>query len=356
MSRQRPKITTVPRQAVKPAGRSSWADAPLAAHPLTRYLHAHYEWVRVHGYSEETIRTRQIALRRFVIWCAERGLDDPRAITAPILERYQRALFYYRKPDGTPMTLGSQRNCLTSLKAFFKWLARERHLLYNPAAELILPKMPQRLPRALLSIQDIEAILHEAEPDTITGLRDRAMLELLYATGLRRMEVAGLARYDVDLMRRLVFVREGKGRKDRVVPLGERAAAWLDKYLVEARPQLLSVETEALFVNDYGEPLPRDWLAGKVKRHMRGAGIDRPGATHLFRHACATHMLENGADVRYIQEMLGHASLTTTEIYTHVSIDKLQRIHAATHPAGKLGRKADITVQEADDAVHHDET
>jgi len=136
-----------------------------------------------------------------------------------------------------------------------------------------------------------------------------------------------------------VFVREGKGRKDRVVPLGERAAAWLEKYLLEARPQLLPGETEALFVTDYGEPITPEWLADKVKRYMQFAGIDRPGATHLFRHACATHMLENGADIRYIQEMLGHANLATTEIYTHVSIDKLQRIHAATHPAGKLERR-----------------
>lgn len=333
---------------MKPSGPRTRRDDPLSGHPLTRYMHAHFEWMLTHGYSADTVRARRIALRRFIGWCAERDLDDVRAITAPVLERYQRHLFVYRKPDGQPLTLGSQHGCLAPLKTWFKWLARERHIPFNPASELQLPKQPKRLPRSLLAVADVEAILHEAEPATLAGLRDRAMLELLYATGLRRMEVPALARYDVNLNRRLVFVREGKGRKDRVVPLGERAAAWLDKYLVEARPQLLAADTDALFLSDYGEPISPAWLADKVKRYMAFAGIDRPGATHLFRHACATHMLENGADIRFIQEMLGHAHLATTEIYTHVAIDKLQAVHAATHPASRLTRGDQAIMEEGD--------
>jgi integrase/recombinase XerD len=305
----------------------------LASHPLTRYMHAHFEWMLMHGYSPDTVHARRIVMRRFIAWCAERHLDDPRAITKPILERYQKSLFYYRKPNGEPLTLGSQLGCLAPLKTFFKWMARENHILYNPASELELPKQPKRLPRALLSVDDIEAILREAVPDNASGLRDRAMLELLYSTGLRRMEVTRLALYDIDLSRRLVLVREGKGCKDRVVPLGERAAAWLAKYLIEARPALLAANNEALFITDLGEPILPENLADKVKRYMHRAGIDKVGAVHLFRHACATHMLENGADIRYIQALLGHASVATTEIYTHVSIEKLQQIHAATHPA-----------------------
>jgi integrase/recombinase XerD len=206
--------------AIKPGRPATVHVDPLAAHPLTRYMHAHFEWMLTHAYSADTVRARRIALRRFITWCAERHLDDPRVITKPMLERYQKSLFYYRKPDGQPLTLGSQHGCLAPLKTFFQWLARENHILYNPASELVLPKQPKRLPRTLLSVADIEAILREAEPVTAPGLRDRAMLELLYSTGLRRMEVPHLALYDVDLSRRLVFVREGKGRKDRVVPLG----------------------------------------------------------------------------------------------------------------------------------------
>jgi integrase/recombinase XerD len=306
---------------------------PIAHLPLTHSMEEHFEWLLVTGYTPATVRGRRIAIRRFIAWCDERGLSDAREITRPILERYQRSLFYYRKPDGTPMTLGTQHGFLAPLKTFFKWLTRENHILSNPASELVMPKMPKHLPRALLSVPEIEAILATADPATVPGLRDRAMLETLYSTGMRRTELAGLKRYDADLTRLLVFVHEGKGRKDRVVPLGARAAAWLDKYLIESRPQLLAHEQEALFINDYGEPVSPVWLAIRVRRAMELAGIDKPGSCHLFRHACATHMLDNGADIRFIQAMLGHATLSTTERYTHVAISKLQQIHAATHPA-----------------------
>ena len=317
----------------KPRGPRAAHEDALATHPLTRWMQAHFEWMLVGGYSEDTVRARRIALKRFIRWCSDRGINAPTEITKPIIERYQRHLFYYRKADGAPLTLGSQFGALAPLKTFFKWLARENHILYNPASELQLPKQPKHLPRTILSVQEVEAILNQADPATAQGLRDRAMLETLYSTGMRRMELPGLALYDVDITRRLVFVREGKGRKDRVIPIGERACAWVEKYVTEARPQLIAGASEALFVSDYGEPITPEFLAAKVKRYMQFAGIDKPGATHLFRHACATHMLENGADTRFIQAMLGHADLATTQIYTHVSIEKLKEIHAATHPA-----------------------
>ena len=322
----------------KPRGLPAREDA-LATHPLTRWMQAHFEWMLVGGYSEDTVRARRIALKRFIRWCSDRGLNAPTEITKPIIERYQRHLFYYRKADGAPLTLGSQFGALAPLKTFFKWLARENHILYNPASELQLPKQPKHLPRTILSVPEVEAILNQAEPNNAQGLRDRAMLETLYSTGMRRMELPGLALYDVDLTRRLVFVREGKGRKDRVIPIGERACAWVEKYVTEARPQLIVANTQALFVSDYGEAITPEFVAAKVKRYMQFAGIDKPGATHLFRHACATHMLENGADTRFIQALLGHSNLATTQIYTHVSIEKLKEIHAATHPA-KLHKDA----------------
>jgi integrase/recombinase XerD len=333
MPRKGQRLKTRSRAAVKPEFKREQARDVLGHIPLLRYMEMHFEWMLVTGYSPDTVRARRIALRRFIAWCAERDLMEPTDITKPIIERYQKHLFYYRKPDGAPMTLGSQLQCLAPLKTWFKWLARENHILSNPASELDLPRQPKHLPRTLLSVPEVEAILAEAVPDNAQGVRDRAMLEVLYSTGLRRMEIVGLACYDVDLNRRLVFVREGKGKRDRVVPIGTRAAAWVDKYLIEARPQLLAADTEALFVTDYGEAVSPEFVATKVKRYMDFAGIDKPGATHLLRHACATHMLEGGADIRFIQAMLGHSSLETTEIYTHVSIDKLQEIHAATHPA-----------------------
>ena len=163
-------------------GRKGEAPDPLGHLPLTAYLNAHLEWMPVSGYSQDTARGRRIALRRFIAWCEERALREPKDITKPILERYQRHLFYYRKADGKPMTMGSQFGCLAPLKTFFKWLTRENHILYNPASELSLPRLPKHLPRVILSIQEVEAILREAEPITAPGLRDRAMLETLYST------------------------------------------------------------------------------------------------------------------------------------------------------------------------------
>ena len=322
----------------KPAGGGRVRDAALDHHPLTGYVHAHFEWMLITGYSEDTIRARKVALKRFIAWCEERSLRDPKDLTKPMLERYQKSLFYYRKPDGRPISLGGQLQYLAPIKLFFKWLTRENHILTNPASELQLPRQPKHLPRHILSVQEIEAILAEANPKTPQTLRDRAMLETLYSTGLRRMELPGLTLYDVDLSRRIVMVREGKGRRDRVIPIGERAVAWVEKYLVESRPQLLVADVEALFVNDYGEPVSPEFLASKVKRYMLFAGLaHKTGSCHLFRHAMATHMLDNGADTRFIQAMLGHADLATTQIYTHVAIDKLREIHDATHPA-KLTR------------------
>jgi integrase/recombinase XerD len=329
----------------KPGRRAgaAWGEKPpdkLAALPLTRAMAAHFEALLVAGYSPDTVRGRRIALRRFIAWCDERGLSEPGEITGKILERYQRHLFAWRKPDGTPLALGTQFGCLTPLRTWFKWLAAEGTIPSDPAAGLALPRLPKLLPRALLGVAETEAILAAADPATPEGLRDRAMLELLYSTGLRRTELARLRRYDADLVRLVVFVREGKGRKDRVVPLGARAAAWLDRYLVEARPRLLGGTSEALFVTDWGQPVAPEHAAEAVRRAKARAGVEKPGACHLLRHACATHMLDGGADVRHIQALLGHASLATTERYTHVAITRLQEVHARTHPAARVSAMA----------------
>ena len=347
MPRAGQRIKTRKPAAVKPPGarRPKSADALLGHNRLMRYMEEHFEWMLITGYSADTIRARRVALRKFIRWADERGLADPREITRPMLERYQRFLFYYRKTDGkdagSPLSVGMQYQYLAPLRTWFRWLAREHHILANPAADLELPRSPKRLPRSTPTVQEVEAILAEAEPGTAQGLRDRALLETLYATGLRRMELAGTEVYDVDLNRGLLWVRHGKGGRERVVPFGERAMAWLDKYLLEARPQLLAADTAALFLTDYGEPVHADFISGKVKRYMEFAGVHKLGSAHLLRHACATHMLEGGADIRFIQEMLGHANIETTQIYTHVSIDKLLAVHRATHPSRLQRRRGD---------------
>jgi integrase/recombinase XerD len=345
MPRKGQLLKTRKRSPVKPHGPGKRERDPLAQQPLLAYMNLHFEALLVTGYSADTVRTRRVAIRRFIGWCEERGLRGPADITKQVLERYRRHLFYYRKPDGGPLTLGSQAGALAPLKSWFKWLTRENHILYNPASELDMPRQGDHLPRVILSVREVEAILAEADVNNPQGLRDRALLELLYSTGLRRMEAAHLAVYDIDFDRRVVMVREGKGKRDRIAPIGARALAWLDKYVLEARPQLLAFDHEALFVTDYGEPALPEFIANRVKKYMDIAGIDKPGATHLLRHACATHMLEGGADIRFLQAMLGHSQLSTTEIYTHVSIEKLQAIHEATHPA-RLQRRDEAETDE----------
>jgi integrase/recombinase XerD len=208
-----------------------------------------------------------------------------------------------------------------------------------------LPKLPRRLPQTVLTIEEVETVLNQPDIETLAGLRDRAMLEMLYSTAIRRMELAYLKVFDVNTRHGTVMVKQGKGAKDRVVPIGQRASAWLDKYLAEVRPELVAAHDDGtLFLTDYGESFEKNRLGDLVKRYIRGAGITAAGSCHLFRHACATHMLENGADIRYIQVMLGHSELSTTQIYTQVSIVKLREIHTATHPAR-------LTRAESDDAI-----
>jgi integrase/recombinase XerD len=317
------------------------AGDALAHNALTRYQAAFHEWEAVVGYSPRTIAAQRHAVRRFIAWCDERGLAKPQDITRPILERYQRHVYHHRKHNGQPLTVSAQLGLVLPLQAWFKWLTKQNHILYNPAADLDLPVRPKALPKGLLSIAQIEDVLNGCDVTKPEGLRMRAMLEVLYSTGIRRFELAGLKLFDVDVERGALMVRQGKGAKDRLVPIGDRACAWVDKYLREVRPELVaSGDDYRLFLDDDGHGFTAERVGEIVKRQLVATGVEHAGACHLFRVACATHMLENGADIRFIQSLLGHAKLDTTQIYTQVSLAKLKEVHNATHPA-RLHRAAD---------------
>ena len=190
----------------------------------------------------------------------------------------------------------------------------------------------------MLTIQEAELILQQPNVRDALGLRDRAILETFYSAGMRRLELARLKVWDLDLEQNTVTIRQGKGNKDRHIPLGDRAAQWMRKYLDESRPKLVSEpDDKTAFLSNAGEPFTADYLTELVRGYVDAANIGKRGSCHMFRHTMATLMLEGGADIRFIQAMLGHADLKTTQIYTHVAIRQLQEIHRATHPA-KLER------------------
>jgi len=307
------------------------------AFTLASLIDEWFRWLDARNYSPRTIEARKWALRTFLQWAGERDLQRPEQITKPILESYQRWLFRYRKADGKPLGVTTQRGRLGAIQNFFTWLCRDNRLHANPAADLDLPRKPQKtLPRSL-SPEEVHAILNQPDVTDPLGIRDRAMLELFYSTGIRRSECVRIDVDDLDPQRGLLTVRKGKGQKDRVVPVGEQAIYWLDKYLEKTRPLLDTPRSDrALFLSGYGERLSSGYVGNWVRRIIEKAEIGRAGSCHLLRHSCATHMLENGADIRFIQQLLGHARLDTTQIYTDVSIVQLREVHSRTHPHARM--------------------
>ncbi len=312
---------------------------PSSPMPLSRLNMLIDRWITFleqKNYSEETFRSYRWNLRQFSLWAAERSIDDPAKVTKPMIESYQRWLFRYRKKDGKPLSVKSQRERVQHVKQFFSWLCKQNELGANPASEIELPRPVKRqLPRAL-SQAEVEAVLNVPDVGDVIGIRDRAILELFYATGLRRTELHRLDLVDWQTDRRVLLVRLGKGKKDRYLPVGAQATNWLGKYLDESRPRLAFEHGEqALFISGYGTRLGSSYLGSLVRKLLDRCGVELPGSCHLLRHAFATHLLEGGADVRIIQRLLGHESLETTSIYTQVSVEHLREVYERSHPRGK---------------------
>ena len=334
----------------RPGVLREWADRKggLTAKPkpfdysdagtLARRADEYFESLAVQNHSPDGIETRQSRMDRFLQWTHERDLRRPEQITRSIIESFQRYLWRFRKADGTPLGTSTQQGYLYTLKAFFAWLTRQRFLEANPASELDPPKVEIRLPIEALSGAEIEALFRVPDIGDPLGIRDRAMMEVFYSTGIRRAELAALRLQDLNREHRRLRI-QGKGKKERVVPIGQRALAWTEKYLDEVRPLLvLDLSEKTLFLTGFGGGFNPDSLGRLITSYFQRAGIKRRASCHLLRHTCATHMLEGGADIRYIQQLLGHANLDTTAIYTQVGIHQLQAVHARCHPAERQAR------------------
>ena len=317
---------------------------------LGKLVRQHLEWLLSKGYSKISVINRAYDLGEFIAWADLRDITRPREVTKQVLERYRRYLYHCRKQDGQPLHVKTQAHRLIAIRVFFRWLSRNDFIMYNPASELELPRIGRTLPRQVMNLKEVETVINQADVTTPLGIRDRAILETFFSTGIRRRELANLEVSDLDFEEGTLMVRQGKGKKDRVLPLGERALAWLEKYIQDARPYLLKDHVEdsyndgdadqnGLFISRKGKPLKPSYLTVIVMNYVKKADIKKQGGCHIFRHTMATLMLEGGADIRYIQEMLGHESLQSTQVYTRVSINKLKEIHKKTHPGANLKRR-----------------
>ena len=222
---------------------------------------------------------------------------------------------------------------IATLRRFYRCHLRERHIEEDPTLHIEAPKLPKSLPKSL-NETEVESLLQAPEIETPLGLRDRAMLELLYACGLRVTELISLRVTEVSLTDGVIRVT-GKGSKTRLVPMGEVAVEWIDRYLKEARPHILNQKvSDDLFVTQRGELMTRQSFWHLIKRYAFIAGIQKTLSPHVLRHAFATHLLNHGADLRVVQMLLGHADISTTQIYTHVARERLKKLHETHHPRG----------------------
>ncbi len=264
-------------------------------------------------------------LRRLIAFLASRGIDAPPRVTPKLL----RDFIYHLKDLG--LAPSSIRRQVSAIRTYYRFLVGEGHSGDDPSAQLEIPKGWRSLPD-VLSVNEIEALLSSPNPDEPLAWRDRALLELAYATGVRVSELVGLAVADVWFDDALIRVL-GKGDKERLVPVGRRALGAAAVYAREIRPRLDRGHTEGRFVlNARGRPLSRVGAWEIVKRHAKRAAIPKRVTPHTLRHTFATHLLEGGADLRAVQEMLGHADLSTTQIYTHVDREYLRTVHKSFHP------------------------
>jgi integrase/recombinase XerD len=277
------------------------------------------------GLANNTLAAYRRDLTLYADWLAARGRQ-----LAGSGEEDLNAYFAARHGQ-TKATTANRR--LTVFKRFFRWALRERLVEADPTLRLLSARQPLRVPKTLTEAQ-VEALLDAPDVETPLGLRDRTMLEMSYASGLRVSELVTLKTFNVGMAEGVLRVL-GKGSKERLVPFGQVARDWIERYLREARPAILGgQQTEDLFVTARGHGMTRVMFWMIVKKHAREAGITAPLSPHTLRHAFATHLLNHGADLRAVQMLLGHADISTTTIYTHVARERLKQLHAQHHPRG----------------------
>lgn len=318
---------------------------------MEKLLEEYRRWMAGKGFSERSWVAYSLNLKPFVAYLTRKGVEDVRRVTADNLLEYRVEVVEAKTWMGKPYRYGTVALRIRSVKRFFAWLEETGRVLLNPADRLEEPRKPSRFPVTVLTEEEAEKMLVVPDTSTTTGLREKAVLEVLYSTGIRLGELLALQPEDVDFEGGVVRVNQGKGAKDRVVPLGDAASRCLKAYITQGRPYLMPKDREEkhLFLSHYGTPLSGVLVERMVRWAARRAGIERQVTPHTLRHTCATLMVRHGAPIQAVSLLLGHTDLTSTQIYTHVAGADLKETHGETHPRE---RAAAVEVAEAPVALH----
>lgn len=288
------------------------------------------------NFSPRTVTGRLVHLRRFAAFLGQQNITEITTITSGTVADHQRDLFYLPTSRGTARSVSYQNQSMHALRSFFRFLKTEGYVAQDVAESLPLARTPHTLPRTILTPEEARKVIETPDTGCLLGYRDRTILETFYATGIRKSELMNLTANDVNLEEGVLRINGGKFNKDRVVPLTRLASSFLETYLKAIRPALLQGRvSDRVFISQRAGPLSKNALGELVEKYARMAGLSKHVTCHIWRHSCATHLVQNKANLRHVQELLGHRDLSTTERYLHLTIADLKEAHRQFHPREK---------------------
>lgn len=300
---------------------------------LASCIEGYLQSLKVRNLSNRTVQEHRWRLSRFADYLNHQGITHADGITKETVRQYQVHLYETLNDKGMQNSTGHQNNLLATVKQFTRFLKERDYIVADPSRDITYAKVPKSLPRGILTPSEARKIIHAPDTSSVIGYRDRTILELLYSSGIRKEEVNNLTLNDVDYTEGFLRIIRGKGNKDRIVPIGRIACRYLENYIKTVRPELIKDPYNTyLFLSLRGNRMSKNRVWDLVKKYAQKAKVRKNVHPHTFRHTCATAMLKNKADITIIRAFLGHESLNTTQIYTHLSVTDLKEVHKRCHP------------------------
>ena len=308
----------------------------MKATQIELLIERYRQQLEILNFSPRTVTGRLVHLRRFAAFLGQQNIAEVATIISGTLADHQRDLFYLPTSRGTARSVSYQNQSMHALRSFFRFLKTEGYVAQDVAESLPLARTPHTLPRTILTPEEARKVIETPDTGCLLGYRDRTILETFYATGIRKSELMNLTANDVNLEEGVLRINGGKFNKDRVVPLTRLASSFLETYLKAIRPALLQGRvSDRVFISQRAGPLSKNALGELVEKYARMAGLSKHVTCHIWRHSCATHLVQNKASLRHVQELLGHRDLSTTERYLHLTITDLKEAHRQFHPREK---------------------